>query len=164
MNRCVNHIALHVPDIDAAVEWYTSLFGFRKLKETPRCTNRSDNPDAPVFRVYDGRLQSFKVAFLSTGNGVGFELFQFIDPPMSEQSSFNYTRGGVFHVAITDSDPEGLCEKVIAAGGKKIGETVVPASIGKGEHECTLYCQDPWGNVIELCSCSFEHLMANRGV
>jgi catechol 2,3-dioxygenase-like lactoylglutathione lyase family enzyme len=107
MNKVVNHIALHVPDIDAAVEWYTSLFGFRKLKDMPHCSVRSENPDAPVFRVYDGRLQSFKVAFLTAGNGVGFELFQFIDPPMSEQSSFNYTRGGVFHVAITDHNPEG---------------------------------------------------------
>ena len=164
MNRVVNHIALHVPDIDAAVDWYTTLFGFRKLKDSPRHSIRSQNPDAPVFRVYDGRLQSFKVAFLTTGNGVGFELFQFIDPPMSEPSSFNYTRGGVFHVAITDHDPEGLCEKVVKAGGRKIGETVVPASVKEGERECTLYVQDPWGNVLEICSCSFEKLMANRGV
>jgi hypothetical protein len=105
-----------------------------------------------------------KVAFLTTGNSVGFELFQFIDPPMSVPASFDYTRGGVFHLAVTDNDPEEMCRKVIAAGGKKIGATVVPASAaGDGQKECTLYCADPWGNTIEMCSCSFEKLMANRG-
>jgi catechol 2,3-dioxygenase-like lactoylglutathione lyase family enzyme len=162
MNRVLNHIALHVPDIDAAIDFYTSLFGFRKLKNTPRCVNRSLDPDAPVFRVYDERLQQVKVAFLTTGNGIGFELFQFIDPPMSQRADFDYTRGGVFHIAITDSDPEELCRKVVAAGGKKIGETVVPAT-AKGENECTLYVADPWGYTLEICSCSFEKLMANRG-
>jgi len=62
---------------------------------------------------------------------------------MSEPASFDYTKGGVFHVAITDHDPEGLCKKIVKAGGKKIGETVVPAT-AKGEGECTLYVSDPW--------------------
>jgi catechol 2,3-dioxygenase-like lactoylglutathione lyase family enzyme len=162
MNRVINHIALHVPDITAAIKFYTTIFGFRLLKSTPRCTRRAETPNAPVFRVYDSRLQEVKVAFLTTGNGIGFELFQFIDPPMTQPADFDYTRGGVFHVAVTDRDPEGLCAKVIAAGGKKIGETVVPASAA-GENECTLYVADPWGYTIEICSCSFEKLMANRG-
>jgi catechol 2,3-dioxygenase-like lactoylglutathione lyase family enzyme len=161
MNRVINHLALHVPDIDAAIDFYTSIFGFRKLKDTPRCTNRAETPNAPVFRVYDNRLQQVKVAFLTTDNGIGFELFQFIDPPMSQSADFDYTRGGVFHIAITDKDPEALCQRVIAAGGKKIGETVVPAS-AVGENECTLYVSDPWGYTIEICSCSFEKLFANR--
>jgi catechol 2,3-dioxygenase-like lactoylglutathione lyase family enzyme len=149
--------------VSAAIEFYTKIFGFRKLKDTPRCTKRSENPDAPVFRVYDKRLQEVKVAFLTTGNGVGFELFQFIDPSMSQPADFDYTRGGVFHIALTDNDPEGLCARAVAAGGKKIGETVVPAS-AKGEGECTLYVADPWGYTLEICSCSFEKLMANRGI
>ncbi|ORY18137.1 Glyoxalase/Bleomycin resistance protein/Dihydroxybiphenyl dioxygenase [Clohesyomyces aquaticus] len=137
-NRVLNHIALHVPDLEAAVTWYTTLFGFRRLRSGP-------------------------LAFLSTGNGVGFELFQFIDPPMSQQASFDYTRGGVFHVAITDPDPEALYERAVKASRRKIGETVTPGVCeGEEEKQYALYCQDPWGNVIEACSCSFERMMANR--
>ncbi|KAF2660285.1 Glyoxalase/Bleomycin resistance protein/Dihydroxybiphenyl dioxygenase [Lophiostoma macrostomum CBS 122681] len=162
-NRVLNHIALHVPDLEAAVDWYTKLFGFRRLRSAPVCCDRSTDPCAPIFRVYDSKLHKVKLAFLSTGSGIGFELFQFIDPPMSEPASFDYTRGGVFHVAVTDPDPEALCERVVKAGGKKIGETVTPASCeGEGEKQLALYCQDPWGNVIEACSCSFEKMMANR--
>jgi catechol 2,3-dioxygenase-like lactoylglutathione lyase family enzyme len=161
-NRVINHIALHVPDLEAAVTWYTTIFGFTPLR-TPICCDRSISPDAPIFRVYDSKLHKVKLAFLSTGNGIGFELFQFIDPPMSIPAAFDYTRGGVFHVAVTDPDPEALCERVVQAGGKKIGETVTPAScVGDGKREVALYCQDPWGNVIEACSSSFERMMANR--
>ena len=161
-NRVLNHIALHVPDLDAAIEWYTKLFGFRRLRN-PICCDRSTDPCAPIFRVYDNKLHKVKLAFLATGNGVGFELFQFIDPPMSEPAEFNYTRGGVFHLAITDPDPEALLERAIKAGARQIGEAVVPASCeGEGERQVALYMQDPWGNVIEACSCSFEKMMANR--
>ncbi|KAF2732630.1 Glyoxalase/Bleomycin resistance protein/Dihydroxybiphenyl dioxygenase [Polyplosphaeria fusca] len=162
-NRVLNHIALHVPDLDAAIHWYTTIFGFRPLRSTPVCSDRSTTPSAPIFRVYGSSLHKVKVAFLSTGNGVGFELFQFIDPPMSTPASFDYTRGGVFHVAVTDPDPEALCERVVANGGKKIGETVTPGVCeGEAERQVALYCQDPWGNVIEACSCGFERMMANR--
>ncbi|KAF2494582.1 Glyoxalase/Bleomycin resistance protein/Dihydroxybiphenyl dioxygenase [Lophium mytilinum] len=162
-NRVLNHIALHVPDLDAAITFYTRVLGFRKLQNLPRCTDRSTDPSAPIFRIYDSRLHKVKVAFLATGNSVGFELFQFIDPPMSAPASFDYTRGGVFHFAVTDPDPEALCARVVAAGGRKIGETVSPASTeGEEVRTVALYVLDPWGNTIEACSCSFEKMMANR--
>lgn len=161
-NRVLNHIALHVPDLDAAIEWYTKLFGFRQLRR-PVCCDRSTDQCAPIFRVYENKLHKVKLAFLSTGNGVGFELFQFIDPPMSEPASFNYTRGGVFHLALTDPDSEALLARAVKAGAKQIGEPIVPASCeGGAEKQIVLYMQDPRGNVIEACSCSFEKMMANR--
>lgn len=48
-------------------------------------------------------------------------------------------------------------KKVVAHGGKQIGETV--SMMG----EKALYISDPWGNVVECLSCSFETLMGNRG-
>ncbi|KAF2184104.1 hypothetical protein K469DRAFT_580387, partial [Zopfia rhizophila CBS 207.26] len=95
------------------------------------------------------------LAFLFTGNEIGLRLFQFINPPVSESSSFNYTRGGVFHLAV--------CERVVRAGGKKTGETVTPAICERGaERQVALYCRDPWRIVIEACCCSFEKMIANR--
>lgn len=141
-NRVLNHIALHVPDLEKAIEWYEKLFGFRRLRN-PICCDRTIDPCAPIFRVYDNKLHKVKLAFLSTGNGVGFELFQFIDPPMSDPAGFNYTRGGVFHVAITDPDPEALLARAISAGARQIGETVVPASCeGEAVRQVALYMQE----------------------
>ena len=60
-------------------------------------------------------------------------------------------------IAFTDPDPNALCKKACAAGAKQIGETV------DVHGEQALYMSDPWGNTIELVSCSFEQLLANRG-
>lgn len=120
-------------------------------------TDKAITPNAPLFKIYGDELQQVKVAFLTTGNGVGFELFEFINPRNKELASFDYTRGGYYHIAVTHPDPEMLCEMVLAAGGRKIGVTVTVF-----DDEKALYIQDPWGNTVEILSCSLEMLMANR--
>ena len=108
-----------------------------------------------------------KVAWLSAGNGVGFEIFEFIDPKFHQPQppstaaadddlGFDYSRGGFFHIAVTAPDPAALLEKVVKAGGRQIGETI------DVYEDSALYFQDPWGNVVEVVSCSFEMLMGNR--
>jgi catechol 2,3-dioxygenase-like lactoylglutathione lyase family enzyme len=154
----VNHIAIAVPDSAAAQKWYCEVFGFRALKPEPRLTDRAETPAGPIFKIYGDELMKVKTVFLTGGNGVGVELFEFIDPPISEPAGFNYTRGGYFHMGITDPDPVALLAKAVSLGAKQIGETV---SMYEGEQ--ALYLKDPWGNVIEVLSCSFEQLMGNRG-
>ncbi|KAF2743524.1 hypothetical protein M011DRAFT_471279 [Sporormia fimetaria CBS 119925] len=116
-------------------------------------------PDGPIFNIYGNKLQKVKVAFLGTGNSVGFEVFEFIDPPHEpkQSSEFEYFRSGFFHIAVTAPDVEEACKRAVENGGKQIGETVTV-----GDDERTLYVSDPWGNVVEVLSCSFEALLANR--
>jgi len=121
-------------------------------------------------------LNKVNMVFMSCGNGVGFEIFEFQDPKYEKSRDFNtgFQQGGFFHIAVTVPDPgmcKGLCLKynadsefvdatVVKAtdlGGKQIGETCLMYG------EKALYLQDPWGNVVECLSCSFEQLMGNRG-
>lgn len=60
--------------------------------------------------------------------------------------------------AVTAPDVEDACERAISNGGRKVGETVC---VGVGGKERAAYLMDPWGNVVEVVSCSFERLMAN---
>ena len=129
-------------------------------------TDRSaDGSDAPIFRIYGDKLNKVKVAWLSTGNSVGFEIFEFIDPPTKSSDETNktwtleeqYQRGGFFHIAVTAPDPDAVADAACQDGAKRIGETITMYDGDK-----TLYLRDPWGNIVELLSCSFEQLMANR--
>lgn len=129
-------------------------------------TDRSaDGSDSPIFKIYGNKLNKVKVAWLSTGNSVGFEIFEFIDPPTktSEETNKNWTleeqyqRGGFFHIAVTAPDPDAVAEAACQDGAVRIGETLTMYDGDK-----TLYIRDPWGNVVEVLSCSFEQLMANR--
>ena len=66
----------------------------------------AEGTDSPIFRIYGTKLQKVKIAWLSTGNGVGFEIFEFIDPPTKSADEVNaqwslehqYQRGGFFHI------------------------------------------------------------------
>ncbi|RBA11816.1 hypothetical protein FPRO05_14204 [Fusarium proliferatum] len=158
-NHPINHIALSVPCLETAMEFYTTILGFRILTP-PNTISRSATPNAPVFDIYPTSLQAMKLALLTCGNGVGLELFEFEDPKMEmgEEANFerDYKRGGVFHVAVTVPCVEDMVAKVEEAGGALIGKMLNVFGYKAA------YVKDPWGNVIEFLECSFEMLMGNR--
>jgi hypothetical protein len=125
----------------------------------------AEGTDSPIFRIYGNKLQKVKMAWLSTGNGVGFEIFEFIDPPTKSADEVNaqwslenqYQRGGFFHIGVTAPDPGAVAEAACKDGATRVGETITMY-----DGEKALYIRDPWGNVIEILSCSFEQLMGNR--
>ncbi|KAH6892420.1 hypothetical protein B0T10DRAFT_560007 [Thelonectria olida] len=153
-NRVFNHVAVSVTNVEAAVKWYSSIFGFRLLGGIQHI-KRSEKPDDAIFGIYPATLNEVKLAWMTTGNAVGFEIFEFIDPKAEAQAeSFQFHKSGFFHGCVTDPDPDALAEQVVKAGGRRIGRTVDP--LGNGT-KC-LYLADPWGNVIEVLNVSFDEM------
>ncbi|KAF1968161.1 hypothetical protein BU23DRAFT_267853 [Bimuria novae-zelandiae CBS 107.79] len=114
MRNCfLNHPGLHVHDLSAEI-------GF--------CTTH--------FRT------NVKVDFRKT-NDVSHELFQFIDPPMSESSRFDYSRGCLFHVAVKGPYLRALVGREVKAGGKTVREPV--EMLMDGGKVVVLYRQNTWG-------------------
>lgn len=187
-NYSLNHVALSVPSVEAAADWYCTIFGFTRLRDDALFSRIAD-PNNIIFEsmpnpypgsyehnielttcgwapVYPPTLNIVKVAYLVANDGIGLELFEFIDPPyrspvsISAQGSPEYTpelyaRGGFFHIAITVVDVDVTCRNVVSTGGTQIGKTV---QMGLDK---ALYLMDPWGNVIELLTSGF--LNAVRG-
>jgi catechol 2,3-dioxygenase-like lactoylglutathione lyase family enzyme len=151
----LNHVALSVPSATESVAFYKDIFGFQLIGNVIHHIKRSESPESPIFAIYPSSLNEVKLAYMATGNGVGLEVFEFLDPKTYVPAEcFEYHRGGFFHICVTDADPDILADKVVQAGGKRIGVTV--ESSGKGT-KC-LYVSDPWGNVIEILDISFERL------
>lgn len=126
-------------------------------------SDREQNPDAPIFRIYGNTLQEVKIAYLSTGAGVGFEIFEFIDPPPKPAlHHFDFSQAGLFHICITAPAVDDAVERVLAKGGRLIGEIVEVGKDLEGNMNKAAYVADPWGTVVEVLSCTFESLMANR--
>lgn len=155
----INHIGMSVPSLDEAIHWYSTVFGFRLLRSVTR--SRAETPGSPVFAMYGPIMQKAQVAFMTAGNGVGFELFEFVDPefepPQRTFQEGGFTRGGLFHFAITVPDVRALAARAVDNGGSLICD---PVEMGAGEE--ALYIADPWGNVIECMSCSFELLVGQQ--
>ena len=59
---------------------------------------------------------------------------------------------------VTCPDPDAVAEAACNDGAVRVGET---ATVYDGEK--ALYIRDPWGNIVEVLSCSFDQLLANRG-
>ncbi|TLS30910.1 hypothetical protein PpBr36_02593 [Pyricularia pennisetigena] len=157
-NALFNHIALSVPDAQAAVDWYTKLFGLEVL--VPVITQKATDPDGPTLRkIYGPQANEMKMAILSCGNDVGLEIFEFVDPPYSgpnpktEWNAHAYTRGGAFHFSLTVQNVDEKVDEVVKAGGSVIGEVI---ELAPGTRVC--YTQDPWGNVVELLDLTINQL------
>ncbi|RYP63230.1 hypothetical protein DL769_007037 [Monosporascus sp. CRB-8-3] len=160
-NHPVNHIGLAVPDVEVAQKWYMDVFGFRQLRPIS-FEDRDANEDTVVLNILPSVVSKVKLAYLGTGNSVGIELFEFIDPktdPRRETHIGNgqhITLGGFFHFAITTPDIEAMRRKVLECGGKAVG------GVGTLDGEEGTYVQDPWGNIVELITVSYEQLLCNR--
>lgn len=96
---------------------------------------------------------------LSSNNNIGFEIFQFINPKSVEDSKQSeYRRSGMIHISITEPNVEDLVKKVTETGGKKVNKI---SELNQEKHHRLVFCEDPFGNIIETYSHSYEQIHAN---
>ena len=148
----VAHVGLAVTDLDAAVRWYGDVLGLEPIGPAVEVRAGEGHGGTVAADVFGRRFGRFRQAHLATANGVALELFEFVEPPA-------WTKG-LFHICLTSRAIEELAESVAASGGRMRTSRVW--EIFPGEPYRTCYCEDPFGNVIELYSHSHERTYANR--
>ncbi|KAJ5345710.1 Glyoxalase/Bleomycin resistance protein/Dihydroxybiphenyl dioxygenase [Penicillium brevicompactum] len=154
-SRPMNHVAVSVNDIEAVTAWYTEVMGFQLIGNRIFHIKRSETPSAAIFSIYGDALHEVKLAYMATGNGVGFEVFEFINLDFKANAvSFEYNRGGFFHICVTDPNPDALADKIVQSGGMRQGTTV---KVAGGAAICA-YIKDPWGNVVEILDSRFDRM------
>lgn len=151
--RAFSHIGLSVPDLDAAVKFYTEVLGFYTIMEPSEIIEDDSAIGQMCTDVFDPGWKRLRIAHLSTADRIGFELFEFDDNHAPEQN-LSFRQHGTFHFAIQDPDLEGLLEKIVAAGGK---QRMPVREYFPGEKPYRMvYVEDPFGIVFELYSHSYE--------
>lgn len=156
--RALNHIGMTVPDIFAAIDWYVGVFGFTHIMG-PRLLEAGAAATHETPAIFGPRFRRAYQAHLLTANGVGLELFQFIEPSVEmPDETMPYWRRGVFHLCITDPDVEEIAKRIVDRGGK---QRVPVFAFVPGRPWRLVYCEDPWGNVIEVMSHSYAEVFAN---
>ena len=139
--------------------WLTKVLGFELIGEI-RHFKRSEDPTPfdTIFVSYPKDLQELKFAILTSGNAVGIECFQFIEPAAKvREEAFEYARAGFFHLCITDPNPEALVKTIIAEGGRTVGDYMDYSRYGL-QGQKGIYTQDPWGNIWEIMSLSLDRV------
>jgi catechol 2,3-dioxygenase-like lactoylglutathione lyase family enzyme len=164
--RTFSHLGIGVPDLEKAIEFYTKVFGWYLLVG-PISYFEDRDKDRPIGRILDKAIgpgwTRLDMARLATGDRVGVELQQFGRPELraevesalnSNESHTDHKAVGVSHICVQDPDIEGLLKRVVEFGGKQLMPIM---SFFPPEKPFSLvYCEDPFGNVIEIDSHSFE--------
>jgi catechol 2,3-dioxygenase-like lactoylglutathione lyase family enzyme len=157
--RAISHVGITVPDIDAAVVWYRDVLGCYVLAHPSETSDDGSNFGDVVKDIFGKEFGGLKIAHLSTADGVGIELFQFIEPKTYvPDNTFDYRRTGIFHICITAADIETTAAQIEANGGK-LTSKIWRLFSNKDYKAC--YCRDPWGTIIELNSHSYVQTWSN---
>ncbi|MEM8809679.1 MAG: VOC family protein [Cyanobacteria bacterium P01_G01_bin.38] len=158
--RTINHIGLTVSDLDKAINWYQEILGYRLILGPLDILPDDTHFGQLAKDLLGDRLCHGRFAHLATGNQVGLELFEFGDPEAGPRSGeMEYWKNGYFHICITDPDIEGLAKRIVASGGKQRSQVW---EIFPGSERYLVYTEDPWGNVIEIYSHSYELTWGNH--
>jgi catechol 2,3-dioxygenase-like lactoylglutathione lyase family enzyme len=86
-------------------------------------------------------------------------MFEYIDPKAERRiDNFEYWKSGFFHICVTDPNIEELCKRISDSGGRQRSRIwdVIP---DKGYK--IAFCEDPFGNVIEIYTHSYELTVAS---
>jgi len=151
--RSFSHIGLSVPDVDAAVKFYTDVMGFYTIMEPTDVKEDDSDIGQMCTDVFGEGWKKLRIAHLSTADRIGLELFEF-DGNHAPDDNMAFRRHGTFHFAIQDPDLEGLLEKIVAAGGKQ--RMPVRKYYPDEKPYRMVYVEDPFGIVFELYSHSYE--------
>jgi catechol 2,3-dioxygenase-like lactoylglutathione lyase family enzyme len=139
------HTAVCVPDVDAAVRWYTDVLGLRLLSQPYRM-------EGPAIERDMGELVPSPVVLNAAIVGFGkddrvLELIEYpaasIPPPDPDGGRPSVTRNGITHVGM-------LCDDIDAtrADLEDKGVTFLTSGIADVAGLRTTWCHDPWGTVI----------------
>ena len=134
------HPGLVVPDLEKARRFYEEMFGFRYFCD-------EGWSDSPVADRVVGLEGSACRGVTLAGHNCYLELFEFSEPEpsTSETESANANVPGIRHLCFFVDDCRAEYERLLKLGGEPLGE---PTDIGGGVY--TVYCRDPFGNIIEL--------------
>ncbi|MET2869224.1 MULTISPECIES: lactoylglutathione lyase family protein [Exiguobacterium] len=151
--RTFSHIGLSVPSVAEAVKFYEDVMGWYTIM-TPSDVVEDDSPIGVMCTdVFGPGWGKFRIAHMSTGDGIGIELFEFPNNETPEDN-FEFWKTGIFHYCVQDPDIEGLVEKIIAHGGR---QRMPIREYYPGEKPYRMvYCEDPFGNLVEIYSHSYE--------
>ena len=157
--RTINHIAVSVTDLDKAVKWYKEVFGFNVVNGPVEFEADESSLGIAARDIHGPNFRKMRMVWLSSGNQVGFEMFEYIDPKAERRiDNFEYWKSGFFHICVTDPNIEELCKRISDSGGRQRSR-IWDVDPDKGYK--IAFCEDPFGNVIEIYTHSYEQLVTS---
>lgn len=141
----LHHVAITVPDLDAAIEWYTTVLRLTVSRLEAETDVDSGAIGLPGEKV---RLRGAELA-ISGAEGPFLELHQFITP--TGRGSRRVCDTGISHFAFYTDDIHAEYDRLRSLG---VSFSSPPQYIDTGglAGDWWAYFKDPWGNQLHLAS------------
>ncbi len=149
----VDHVALTVPDLDGAIDFYSRIIGGTLLyrigpfdaRELPRMPDGRDWTAAHV-NVEDAALH---IAMLQVGPNLMLELFEYLLPDGRRTDPPRNCDAGGHHIAFKVTDLDAAIQYLRHHELRVMAGPIVLDS-GPCQGLRVIYFLDPWGNQLEL--------------
>lgn len=149
-----SHIGITVPDLDRAVDFYTKALGLYLIMPPTKISHDASPIGVMCDDVFGEGWGSFRIAHMATADRIGVEIFEFPNTT-DERRPFEYWRPGLFHFCMQDPDLEGRVKLIEQHGGRQRMAKVRYYYPDQKPYRM-VYCEDPFGNIVELYSHSYE--------
>lgn len=135
----IHHVALSVPDIDAAREFYTVAFGFTSAGVS------SWSGDLPEADAIIGIRGTAAKACMLTGHNISIELWEYRSPEAKPlDPDYSPSDHGIAHFCFQVSDIHAEHERLTAAGMRFVGPPQKHGPV------TAVYGRDPFGHIVEI--------------
>lgn len=135
----IHHVALSVPDIEAARDFYMNVFGFESAGVS------SWNADLPEADAIIGIRGTAAKACMLTGHNIAIELWEYRSPE-GKPLDRNYSPSdhGIAHFSFQVDDIHAEHARLTEAGMRFVGP---PRKLGP---MTAVYGRDPFGHIVEI--------------
>ncbi|MGF1681592.1 VOC family protein [Photobacterium makurazakiensis] len=156
----MNHVGIMVGDMDKAVEFYTNALGLKVVMGNTKVVEERESAIGRMcIAVFGEGFKGFNIAHLVTTDGIGVELFEMKE--RQERHEVDFSRLGIFHFCLQTDDFAGVIEKVEQFGGKVRMDIMRYHPEDDNKQAKMVYLEDPFGNLFELYSHTYEETYAS---
>ncbi|MEZ9849852.1 VOC family protein [Vibrio breoganii] len=156
----MNHVGIMVGDMDKAVEFYTKALGLKiVMNNTKVIEERETAIGRMCIAVFGEGFKGFNIAHLVTSDGIGVEMFEMKE--RQERHEVDFSRLGIFHFCLQTGDFEGAIARTEQYGGKVRMDIMRYHPEDDSKQAKMVYLEDPFGNLFELYSHTYEETYAS---
>lgn len=156
----MNHVGIMVGEMDKAVEFYTNALGLKVVMAKSKVKEERESAIGRMcVAVFGEGFEGFNIAHLVTTDGIGVELFEMKNG--EERHNVDFNKIGIFHFCLETDDFHGVIEKVEKFGGKVRMDIMRYHPEDDNKPAKMVYLEDPFGNLFELYSHTYEETYAS---
>ncbi|MGF1690893.1 VOC family protein [Photobacterium kagoshimensis] len=157
----MNHVGIMVGNMDKAVEFYTNALGLKVVMGNTKVEEERETAIGRMcIAVFGEGFKGFNIAHLVTTDGIGVELFEMKD--RQERHEVDFSRIGIFHFCLQTDDFDGVIARTEEFGGKVRMDIMRYHPEDDNKQAKMVYLEDPFGNLFELYSHTYEETYASE--